>query len=86
MNEITPQEPQGYGPIRLLDALKEKLMLKNDAALARSLDIAPPVISKIRHGKLKIGATALIRMHEVSNVSIRELRLLLGETYKSSTR
>jgi len=58
----------------LLDTLVLQHSLKNDAALARALEVAPPVISKIRHGRLPIGASLLIRMHEVFDVSIRELK------------
>ena len=64
-------------PNNLLDALLEKLNLKNDAALSRMLEVAPPVISKLRHGALTIGPTMLIRMHEVSNLGIREMRALM---------
>lgn len=39
--------------------------------------MAPPVISKIRHATLPIGATLLIRMHEESDFSIGELRALM---------
>lgn len=67
-----------YNPNRLLDAIMEKLELKNDAALSRALEVAPPVISKIRHYTLPIGATILIRMHEVSGLSIREMREILA--------
>lgn len=56
----------------------ERLNLKNDAALSRALEVAPPVISKIRHRTLPIGATILLRMHEVSEFSIRELKSLMG--------
>lgn len=68
----------GYNPNRVLDAIIEKLQLKNDAALSKALEVAPPVISKIRHNTLPIGATILIRMHEVSDFSIRELRDLMA--------
>ena len=68
----------GYDPNRVLDAIMEKLHLKNDAALSRALEVAPPVISKIRHRTLPIGATILLRMHEVSDFSIRELRALMS--------
>src|SRR5919199_560293 len=68
-----------YDPNNLLDSLLEKLHLKNDAALSRALEVAPPVISKIRHRKLPVGASLLIRMHEVSDLSIRELRALMGD-------
>jgi hypothetical protein len=68
-----------YDPNRLLNALIERLNLKNDAALSRALEVAPPVISKIRHRRLPVGASLLIRMHEVSEMSIRELRDLMGD-------
>ena len=68
-----------YDPNNLLDSLIEKLNLKNDAALSRALEVAPPVISKIRHRRLPVGASLLIRMHEVSDLSIRDLRMLMGD-------
>lgn len=49
---------------------------KNDAALAHALDIAAPVVSKIRHGRLDVGATLLLRMHEATGISIHELKNL----------
>ena len=71
-------EEATYDPNKVLDAIMERLNLKNDAALSRALEVAPPVISKIRHRTLPIGATILLRMHEVSELSIRELKLLMG--------
>jgi hypothetical protein len=68
-------EGAGYDPNRELGAIINKL--KNDAALSRVLEVAPPVISKIRHNTLPIGATILLRMHEVSDYSIRELHALM---------
>jgi hypothetical protein len=70
-------DPAEYDPNQVLDAIMEKLQLKNDAALSRALEVAPPVISKIRHRTLPIGATILLRMHEASDFSIRELRTLM---------
>jgi hypothetical protein len=55
-----------YNPNRLLDTLIENLRLKNDAALSR-------------HHRLPVGASLLIRMHEVSDLSIRDLRYLMGD-------
>ncbi|HEY8607409.1 MAG TPA: hypothetical protein VIM12_09895 [Noviherbaspirillum sp.] len=84
-NETTPRsstrlaDQVNYDPNNLLDALIEKLNLKNDAALSRALEVAPPVISKIRHRRLPVGASLLIRMHEVSDLSIKELRILMGD-------
>lgn len=75
----TDDYPTSYDPNHLLDTLIQKMGLKNDAALSRSLEVAPPVISKIRHQRLPVGASLLIRMHEVSELSIKELRLLMGD-------
>src|SRR5438552_81926 len=68
-----------YDPNHLLDQLIDKLQLKNDAALSRALEVAPPVISKIRRRRLPVGASLLIRMHEVSELTIGELRALMGD-------
>ena len=76
-NTLIDQET--YDPNNLLDAIIENLGLKNDAALSRALEVAPPVISKIRHRRLPVGASLLIRMHEVSELSITELRALMGD-------
>lgn len=68
-----------YDPNQLLDSLLEHLRLKNDAALSRALEVAPPVISKIRHRRLPVSASMLIRMHEVTGFTIRDLRFLMGD-------
>ena len=70
---------ESYKPNPRLDILLGKMQLKNDAALARMLEVAPPVISKIRHHRLPVGASLLIRMHEVTGMSIRDLRDLMGD-------
>jgi len=77
--ETNAQEQYQYDPNNLLESLIEKLNLKNDAALSRALEVAPPLISKIRHRRLPVGASLLIRMHEVSQLSIRDLRHLMGD-------
>ena len=55
-----------YDPNRVLDAIISRLRLKNDAALSRLLEVAPPVISKIRHSTLPIGATISMTRGEKS--------------------
>lgn len=72
-----------YNPGNLLDALTKKLQLKNDAALSKVLRVAPPVLSKIRRKRMAIGATILIRMHEITALSIKDLRALMGDTRAS---
>jgi hypothetical protein len=82
MNQDSVPPQVEYDPNRLLDALIVKLNLKNDAALSRALEVAPPLISKIRHRRLPVGASLLIRMHEVSDLTIKELRELMGDRRK----
>jgi hypothetical protein len=80
MNQNQHAAPRSeYDPDKLLNAMLDKLKLKNDAALSRALEVAPPIISKIRHRRLPVAASILIRMHEVSNLPISELRELLGD-------
>ncbi len=74
----TPRK--GYDPNRLLDTLLLHQNLKTDAELARILEINPSVISKIRNAKARISASLLLDIHEVTNISIRELRNLMGDT------
>jgi plasmid maintenance system antidote protein VapI len=66
-------------PGALLDELIKRLNLKNDAALAKVLEVAPPVISKLRNGRLPVGATILITMHEVTGMTVAKLRSLMGD-------
>lgn len=68
-----------YNPARLLDALIERMGLKNDGALSRKLKVAGNVIRNIREGRLPVGASMLIWMHEATGISIDELRALLGD-------
>jgi hypothetical protein len=42
-------------------------------------ELQQPVVSEIRDLRLPIGASLLIRMHEVSDLSIRDLRYLMGD-------
>lgn len=75
----TQQDIPRYDPNNLLDALHANLRLKNDAALARILEVNPPIISKIRHRRLSVGGALLIRIHEVTGLNISDLRFLMGD-------
>lgn len=63
----------------MLDRVSHLLQLKNDAALSRALDVAPPVVSKVRHGRLDIGDTLIIRIHELTGLTVREIKGALGK-------
>jgi hypothetical protein len=68
-----------YDPNPLLDTLIARLELKNDDALCHALDIARPVLAHIRRRSLGVGAWLLQRMSEISNLSIADLRRLMGD-------
>ena len=55
------------------------ISLRNDAALSRWLYVGPPVISKMRAKKLAIGASILVRLHEISDIDLKDLRTLMGD-------
>lgn len=68
----------GYRPGRLMDSLNSVLGLRNDAALAKALQIHPAVISKIRHGKVPVSAEVVLRIHDVTDIPIHQLRAWMG--------
>jgi hypothetical protein len=63
---------------KLIDHLLNKMRLKNDAALSRLLEVAPPVISKIRHHRLPVGAALIIRMIEKCDMTLVEVKSFLA--------
>lgn len=72
------------GPGKLLDKLLDMLDLKNDAALARVLEVAPGAISKIRHRHLEMGATIRLRILDLcgGRLTLNGIREQLGEPLK----
>lgn len=68
-----------YRPDRLFDTLLKRLKLGTDAELARLLEVVPAVISKTRNKQVPVSAGLLVRLHEVSKLSIQELRSLMGD-------
>jgi len=68
----------------LLDSLLERGGLKNDAALSRALAVAPPVISKLRSGKLEVGATLVLNIYDTFDVDIREAKEVLAQRMEAA--
>lgn len=75
MSAQIPQTPAGVNA--LLDCLLARGQLKNDAALSRLLEVAPPVISKLRHNRLPLGALLVLRINELFDMPIRDIKALL---------
>lgn len=58
----------------LFDVAAEKIGAKNDRRFAMALGVDQPVISKIRHGKLAVGATMVIAIHQATGMPIKEIK------------
>lgn len=69
-----------YAPETFLDGLENRMRLKNDAALARELDVAPALLSRIRNRHLPISAKLLLSIHDSTQIAIAELRRMMGDS------
>lgn len=81
VNKLNALEPSAHAakPANaLLNKIIENHSLKNDAALARFLQLAPPVISKMRYGKLAVSGDTMIRVHEITGMTIKAIKDVLG--------
>jgi hypothetical protein len=75
----TAEDRKRVKPINdFLDKLMDRLGAKNDAALCRAMNVAPPVISKLRYGRVPFGPSYIIVAHELTGWSIAEIKKALG--------
>lgn len=58
----------------LLDHAAGLLGTMNDAQLCRALGVPAPVISKVRHARLPVGAALVIKIHEATGMSVAEIK------------
>ena len=63
----------------LLDTLRERFGIPNDAALADELEVCPSQISKLRGGK-RLTAGLILAIHEYLGVPVAEIRQLATES------
>lgn len=71
---------ENYHPELLLDRLLSILKITSDVELARHLGVSAQTISKIRTRRRGVSCVVLVRMHDISGLSIDTLRILLGES------
>ena len=67
-----------YDGVALLNYAVDKMELKNDAALARALNVSPPIISKIRHRVTPVSYGVMLRIGEKTGLSFADMREILG--------
>ena len=61
-------------PHPLLDHIHHTYRIKTDAVLSKLLKVSPPVISKIRHGRLKVTPTFILSVHETFGMPVADIR------------
>ena len=69
-----------YTPELFIDRLIRRLGLRSSSALARKVGLSPSVISKVRHRRLAVSGEILLKIHEATEIPIRELRRMMGDT------
>lgn len=76
------------GPKRFkfLDYVKHVAGVDTDAALSHLLELSPAALSKLRNERRPIGPAILVRIHEVTDISIRDLKHLAGQPCLSSLK
>lgn len=72
-----------YDPDNLLRALKQRLNVHSDAALSKALHISEVLIVQIREGRRPVAGAILLLMRDASQLSIAELRALMGDRRRS---
>lgn len=68
-----------YNPGQLFDSTIARLRLRNDRDLSRQLQVAAPLLRKMRLRQLPISGVVLLRIHEITGISLPELRQLMGD-------
>lgn len=58
----------------MLDDIQSQMRLKNDQHTARALELQPSTISRLRSGHLFFGATLIVRVHELTDWPIRDIK------------
>ena len=59
---------------RLFDDIIKEFALKSDAGLARFLDLAPPHISRLRHGRYHVSGDVVLRIYDKTGWPLERIR------------
>lgn len=66
----------------ILDFLAERISQDtgakaNDASVAKYFEMSPPVVSKIRHGKIKVNSDFILAIHEKMGIPVKQIKEML---------
>jgi len=80
MNDSFEERDQEYyDPNKLLNFVGKNLQVHGDVALAEKLDVSLQVLRNIRKSKVPVAGWLLLRMQEETQISVEQLRDLLGD-------
>ncbi|MRW89941.1 hypothetical protein GJ699_08095 [Duganella sp. FT80W] len=68
-----------YDPDQLFDRTIAHLKLRGDRELGRILQVTAPLLRKMRQHQFPVSGVVLLRIHEVTGISLPELRQLMGD-------
>ncbi|MDP9109961.1 MAG: hypothetical protein M3N23_12970 [Pseudomonadota bacterium] len=78
-SQYVPASHAGYDPDRFLTDLQQHLHVTDDAALSRALHISRGLIAQLRTCRRPMGGALLLRLQEVTSLSVAELRQQMGD-------
>lgn len=67
-----------YSPNRLINKVQEKMRIQSDLQLAIAISVDRTTIAKIRKKKVPVGASMLLRLHDLTGLPAKELRKWMG--------
>lgn len=68
-----------YDPDRFLTTLQSHLNVYGDVALSKALHISPGLIAQLRARRRPVSGALLLRLQEVTSMSVAELRRMMGD-------
>ena len=68
-----------YTPEAFLERLCERLGARSLSALGRVVGLSPSVLSKVRRRRLAISSEILLKIHDATDIPVRELRRWMGD-------
>ncbi len=75
--ELTPSQ---YMPEVLFEQLCARLGMASYSALGAAIGLSPSVVSKVRNRKVAISSEILLKIHDATDIPVRELRRWMGDT------
>jgi hypothetical protein len=70
---------EAYDPKALIAHVKKALGIKKDSDLVKLVGFNASVISKVRHKRKLLSAELLLAFHDLTGLSVQEMRWVMGD-------